>query len=77
MVLLRGTVQEVKAVREKDGPLQKPQEEAVRERELRGPGEEVKDSLQNETAALPGALKEAEAVEEKETLLREAGEEAA
>ena len=76
MVLLRGTVQEVKATKEKDGPLQKPQE-AVRERELRGPGEEVKDSLQNETAALPGALKEAEAVEEKETLLREAGEEAA
>ena len=38
---------------------------------------EVKDSLQNEPTALPGALKEAKAVEEKDVLLREALEEAA
>lgn len=39
--------------------------------------EEVRDSLQNETAAPPGALKEAEVMEEKDVLLQDAQKEAA
>lgn len=76
MELLWGTVEELKAMKEKDVPLWGAQEEA-RECELWGAMEEVRDSLQNETAAPPGALKEAEVMEEKDVLLQDAQKEAA
>ena len=47
-------------------------EEAAQECQQQGAIEEVKDSLQNEMAALSGALKEEKAIKEKDELLREA-----
>ena len=65
MASLRGSVEEVKAIKEKDVPLQKVLEVVVQECKLQVAVEEVKDSLQNETAVLPGALKEAMATERR------------
>ena len=48
------------------------QEEAAQECWQQGAIEEVKDSLQNKTAALPGVLKEEKAIKDKDELLREA-----
>ena len=47
-------------------------EEAAQKHWEQGAIEEVKDSLQNKMAALPGALKEERAIKEKDKLLREA-----
>ena len=47
-------------------------QEAARQRRQQGDIGEVKTSLQNEMAALPGALKEAKAIKEKDKFLREA-----
>ena len=46
------------------------QEEAARKCWQQGATEEVKDCLQNERAALPGALKEEKAIKEKDELWR-------
>ena len=47
-------------------------EEAAQDCQQRGAIEEVKDSLENAMAVLPGALKEEETIKEKDELLREA-----
>ena len=53
------------------------QEEAAQEWGQQGAIEEVNTSLQNEMAALPGAMKEEKANKEKDKLLREAQAEVA
>ena len=47
-------------------------EQGAQEHQQQGALGEVKDSLQNETTLLPGALKEEEAMKEKDELIREA-----